>query len=421
MILAYSHVIYLIANIFRVFSINLFLETIFSKDNLRCSQELKRTIFILYYLFNSIIYLHYRIPIITVFSNLCLFFFLTLPYYSTMCKRIFAVFCIFLLGILCETIVSRSSILIWGHIPSIEVITYTISNFLFYIVVILTKSILGQEERIYQKGRWAVLIMIPSISAFADIWALYGGYEQWITVSVIFCLFLINIAFFYLYQIVVSNYEVEIENQSLMLQNKAYQQQLDMIHATEDSLKRARHDFKNHLIALEELSKSEERTDLQAYFQKLCGEYQLSEDYICTGNTILDGLMNHKLKIMMATGATIDTKMQIPENIDINSFDLVVVIGNLLDNAIEALSKQEKGNFEIEISYRQGILLINAKNTFKGEIIKRGETLISTKKNATEAHGIGLSNVRRVIDKYDGEMMINTDNQFFSVHIVMYI
>lgn len=123
----------------------------------------------------------------------------------------------------------------------------------------------------------------------------------------------------------------------------------------------------------------------------------------------------------MATGATIDTKMQIPENMDINSFDLVVVIGNLLDNAIEALSKQEKGNFEVEISYRQGILLINAKNTFKGEIIKRGETLISTKESAKEAHGIGLSNVRRVIDKYDGEMMINTDNQFFSVHIVMYI
>ena len=86
MILEYRHIIYLIANIFRVFSINLFLETIFSKNNLRCSQELKRTIFILYYISNSFIYLHYRIPIITVFSNLCLFFFLTLPYYSTMCK-----------------------------------------------------------------------------------------------------------------------------------------------------------------------------------------------------------------------------------------------------------------------------------------------------------------------------------------------
>ena len=406
---------------FRLEGKTIYLETIFSKNNLRCSQELKRTIFILYYISNSFIYLHYRIPIITVFSNLCLFFFLTLPYYSTMCKRIFVVFCIFLLGILCETIVSRPSILILGHIPSIEVITYTISNFLFYIVVILTKSILGREERIYQKGRWAVLIMIPSISAFTDILALYGGYEQWITVSVIFCLFLINIAFFYLYQIVVSNYEVEIQNQSLMLQNKAYQQHLDMIHATEDSLKRVRHDFKNHLIALEELSKSHERTDLQEYFQKLGREYQLSEDYICTGNTILDGLMNHKLKIMTATGAVIDTKMQIPENLDINSFDLVVVIGNLLDNAIESLSKQKKGSFQIEISYRQGTLLINAKNTYEGEIIRKGETLISTKKNATEAHGIGLSNVRRVIEKYDGEMMIDTEDNLFNVHIIVYI
>lgn len=67
MILEYRHIIYLIANIFRVFSINLFLETIFSKNNLRCSQELKRTIFILYYISNSFIYLHYRIPIIQCF------------------------------------------------------------------------------------------------------------------------------------------------------------------------------------------------------------------------------------------------------------------------------------------------------------------------------------------------------------------
>ena len=114
-------------------------------------------------------------------------------------------------------------------------------------------------------------------------------------------------------------------------------------------------------------------------------------------------------------------KYRIPENLDINSFDLVVVIGNLLDNAIESLSKQKKGSFQIEISYRQGTLLINAKNTYEGEIIRKGETLISTKKNATEAHGIGLSNVRRVIEKYDGEMMIDTEDNLFNVHIIMYI
>lgn len=419
--LTYGNLIYLIANFFRVFSINVFLETIFSVDHLRCSQDLKRAIFILYYVLNSIIYLHYRIPIVTVFSNLFLFFLLTLPYFCAIYKRIFAVFCIFVLGILCETIVSRSSILILGYIPSIEVITYTVSNFLFYIVVLLAKSVLGQEERIYQKGRWAVLIMIPCISAFTDILVLYGGYEQWITVSVIFCLFLINIAFFYLYQIVISNYEIEIQNQSLMLQNKAYQQQLDMIHTSEESLKRAKHDFKNHLIALEKLTGSDNETELKEYFQKLGREYQLSEDYICTGNNILDGLINHKLKIMSATGAAIDIRIQIPENISVNSFDLVVVIGNLLDNAIESLSKQKQGFFNIDIDYKQGMLLINAKNTYEGEIIKKGETLISTKKDAKEVHGIGLSNIRHVIEKYHGEMIIETENHIFDAHIIMYI
>lgn len=47
--------------------------------------------------------------------------------------------------------------------------------------------------------------------------------------------------------------------------------------------------------------------------------------------------------------------------------------------------------------------------------------MISTKKNATEAHGIGLSNVRRVIEKYDGEMMIDTEDNLFNVHIIVYI
>lgn len=421
MILEYGNLIYFIANLFRVFSINLFLETIFSKHQLRCSQKSKYVIFSFYYLLNSIIYLHYRTPIITVLSNLLLFFLLTLPYYSTVYKRLFVTFCIFLSGILCETIVSRTAILILGPTPSIQIITYTVSNFLFYIVVLLTKSVIGQNEHIYEKEHWAVLIMIPSISAFADILVIYGTYTQWITVSIIICLFLINIAFFYLYQIIVSNYEIEIENHSLLLQNKAYQQQLDMIHATEERLNRIRHDFKNHLIALEELAHTDEKRELKEYLQKLGREYQLPEKYVYTGNQVLDGLINHKLKIMTSAGAEVKIKIQIPENLKINPFDLVVIIGNLLDNAIDALNKQREGYFEIHITYKQGMLLITTKNTYDGIIIKHGNKLVSTKKNAKEPHGIGLSNVRRIIEKYQGEMIIDTENQIFNVYIILYI
>lgn len=212
-----------------------------------------------------------------------------------------------------------------------------------------------------------------------------------------------------------------MQNQSLMLQNKAYQQQLDMIHATEERLTRAKHDFKNHLIILEGLIRVDEKEELKEYFHKMDQEYQLSEDYIYTGNKILDGLINNKLKIMKTTGASIETNIQIPEKMEVNAFDLVIVIGNLLDNAMEALNQQECGSFYLEISYKKGMLFIYVWNTYEGELLKKGDMMISTKKKSNEPHGIGLSNIRRVVEQYHGDMIIHTENNIFSVRIIIYV
>lgn len=376
----------------------------------------------MYYVLNSIIYLRYQIPIVTVLSNLVLFLFLTLPYSSIIYKRIFAVCCIFLLGVLCEAVVGHTMIWLLGYNTSVKVIVYTLSNFLFYVIIVIIKGFFDQqEERVYQKCRWVILITIPSISSFANVILLRGKYEHWITVTVIACLFIINIAFFYLYQIIIRTYEIEIENQSLLLQNKAYQQQLDMIRALEDSLQRAKHDFKNHLIALEKLTKLNETEELKEYFQKMDQAYFPTGNCISTGNEILDGLINSKLKTLKLIGASIETHIQIPEKIGIDSFDLVVIIGNLLDNAIEALSKQKLGNFYIEIRYEKGMLFINSRNNYVGEIITKGKVLISTKSESAEVHGIGLNNVKRVVDQYYGEMSIHTENHIFHIHIVMYV
>lgn len=206
-----------------------------------------------------------------------------------------------------------------------------------------------------------------------------------------------------------------------MLQNKAYQQQLDMIHATEERLTRAKHDFKNHLIILEGLIRVDEKEELKEYFHKMDQEYQLSEDYIYTGNKILDGLINNKLKIMKTTGASIETNIQIPEKMEVNAFDLVIVIGNLLDNAMEALNQQECDSFYLEISYKKGMLFIYVWNTYEGELLKKGDMMISTKKKSNEPHGIGLSNIRRVVEQYHGDMIIHTENNIFSVRIIIYV
>ena len=147
MFLEFSNLIYLITNVFRVFSISLFLGFMFSEHNLRCSKLLKNLTLIIYYILNSYLYLFYGTQEITIVSNILFFFLLTLPYKVTIYRRVLGVCCIFLIGIFCETIVSGIAILILGKSDTIEVITYTVSNFLFYIAVILSKDIFGNEEK----------------------------------------------------------------------------------------------------------------------------------------------------------------------------------------------------------------------------------------------------------------------------------
>ncbi len=418
----YDKLIYLMANLFRVFSINLFFEGFFSRDNLRCSKVFNLVVLAIYYVVNSCIYLFYDNQQITLISNIALFVMLTLPYRATVYKRLFGICCIFLIGMLCETVVSGTAILVLGQIDAVAVITYTLSNFLFYIVVIISKNAFGREEYIYRRGRAAVLIAIPAISSFMDFLIIYGGYEQWITAAVIFCLFLINFAFFYLYKAVVMSCKAEMQNRALSMQNKAYKQQLDTIQAAEDNLRRARHDFKNHLIALEEMTKTDEKTELtKKYFEKLDREYNSSEKDVYTGNKILDGLINNKLATVRSGGVKPEIRMEIPEDIDIDTFDMVIVIGNLMDNAIEALERTEEKIFRLEMRYDKGIIYIITENSYNGEIIKNGDTFVSIKTNEKGTHGIGLSNIKRIVSEHNGEIDIETDNNIFTVSIIMYL
>ena len=100
---------------------------------------------------------------------------------------------------------------------------------------------------------------------------------------------------------------------------------------------------------------------------------------------------------------------------------MVIVIGNLMDNAIEALERTEEKIFRLEMRYDKGIIYIITENSYNGEIIKNGDTFVSTKTNEKGTHGIGLSNIKRIVSEHNGEIDIETDNNIFTVSIIMYL
>ncbi len=173
------------------------------------------------------------------------------------------------------------------------------------------------------------------------------------------------------------------------------------------------HDFKEHLNALATLIKSNNFLKADNYISDLLKIQEQSSLVIYSNNPIIDMLLTQKSLEAKKTGTEIDFEVGDLTHFPMAETDIVVVLANLLDNAIEA-SKDceiEKNIFvTINLNERQNILKI--KNSMSKNInIVHGE-IKTTKKNKAK-HGFGLSNVKEIFDRYDWKHIINIEDNTF--------
>ena len=110
-------------------------------------------------------------------------------------------------------------------------------------------------------------------------------------------------------------------------------------------------------------------------------------------------------------------EMESVEQIEIEPFDLNIVFSNLLDNAIEAIRKVDNPFLHVRVKQRAGRFVLEIVNSYTGEIEAQDKMLKTSKENQ-EFHGIGLKNVKGVLEKYNGMLEIDyADNVFHSVAI----
>ena len=112
--------------------------------------------------------------------------------------------------------------------------------------------------------------------------------------------------------------------------------------------------------------------------------------------------------------------MHLPQYIGMEMFDLSIVIGNLLDNAIRGAMESEQRSLNCIIYYEKGILRMQVKNSVKEKALRKGERYLSTKKKK-EGHGIGLENVRYVVEKHQGDMEIISTDHEFQIQLFLYM
>ena len=101
-------------------------------------------------------------------------------------------------------------------------------------------------------------------------------------------------------------------------------------------------------------------------------------------------------------------------------------MGNLLENAIEAAERTENKYLNVSITLQKGILRIRIDNSFVTESTsykeeRDGSRILQTTKKRKELHGIGLKNVKKIVESYNGNMEIHMENDIFSVNIILYM
>lgn len=191
------------------------------------------------------------------------------------------------------------------------------------------------------------------------------------------------------------------------------QQQQYLVHKTAvDSVRRKYHDLKNILLYLEQSSDQEA---VRAHIRQILNEVQPYEQMTATGNETVDILLGEKLarcqQAQIACTITVDGKL-----LDfIQPIDLCVIVGNAMDNAIEAcmaLPDPETRSLSVRCQKRGGFVVLNFRNACVQRTLPEG-TLPRTTKPDAENHGFGLASIRSAAEKYGGQMSLRAEDGEF--------
>ncbi len=181
---------------------------------------------------------------------------------------------------------------------------------------------------------------------------------------------------------------------------------------------RLRHDMKNHIIALAALSRNKEWEKIDDYLKNMEG-IVLDTGGDLTGNKAVDALLYQKRKQAEGEEIRWECDMQAPKECGINEFDLCVLIGNILDNALEACGRMQKDEcrfINIQAKTVRKCFLIEVKNSMdRTEKFAEG----FTNKRDSQGHGIGLLNVGDVVHGYHGVMHAEAKNGIFVISILI--
>lgn len=380
--------VYLLSNIFLAHIINKFMYLFYEKC--RVNKYIEFCIYSAYFILITFIFLFFEIPIMIIIFNIVSIFLFTLIYdYVNFKKSIIVTFIIYLILFLTEismvvlTNFNKTTLYtpykyrnLLGFV-GIYVTIYIILYFISYVKKINFKKM----ELIFSNKYFFLFAIIPFISICLIMIVFISVTNIYLMVMLNLSILFLNIFIFKYCDLILKNIYEKIFDKILKDKINSYKKQIQS--------------FQNRIN-----------------FKK----------YINLNNYVIDVILKSKTNdISDEVKLTFD--VSIDENLEINSNDLLVIIGNLMDNAISGVNSTLKNKdkyIDIKIKYIKGTVIFNVKNSFDEATLNKNNNLFY-KKGKFNNYGLGLLSVKEIVEKYKGVLEVKFNRSNFETYVLIYI
>lgn len=417
--------IYIVTNIFATYTIYKFMRIFFNRP--ATDRRIEALSYLGYFAIITTVYFTLPIPAVMIGSNLLLFLILTLNYESSLKQKLGAVALIYIILMTIESIFvlfsnyySLSMIISGEYSSTTGIIAIRLVSFVVVLAIGNFKSIkYGQSIPL---SYWFCIIFMP-ISSFVLLvmFLNFPAIARYQALSVTVVIFAMNFFVFYLYDVISVYYNNRLHQILLEKQNNYYNRQFELTKESLSAMNTLKHDLKNHLTAIYSLLQKGQTSQAAEHLSQMTRICEFDKKYADSGNFSIDSILNFKLEEAIKHDIAASLDLSIPAQLDMTSFDMAVILGNLLDNAVYAnLSLPQDRYMDIVMRFDKGRLLIKIENPYDGTLRMQDGKLLTTKADQTH-HGLGMDSIRNAIKKYNGLLTVDHSDNIFRTQILMYV